>query len=352
MVASESRHIIAFGTNNAADSVLDYLLVRWCDRENAAVWNVSTTTTAGSLRLDAGSRFMTALKMGSEIIIFTDLSLHTMRFVGTPYFFGQVKVADEVNLMGPGAAIVVGTDLLWMGISKFYLYNGQVQELNCDVETRVFENLNFEEREKVEVGFNSVFGEIIWLYPSGVSTEANAYVIYNIVDKTWATGTFGAVGRTAWLDVRFESTPIAAATDGYIYLHEVGATDGTTSPPSKLDDWIVAAPMEIGSGDDYMHVSRIIPDVEFTGSTASAPAVEIRLDMVDAPGAAPRASRKSRGNTRTNRLATFPVATHTIKKDVKLRGRSLKYRIASLVAGTKWRQGTHRVYVQPDGKRS
>lgn len=351
LLSDNDRHIIAFGCNGYTDSVQDRLLVRWCNREQVTEWAVSTTTTAASLRVDAGSEIVCAIKVADSIMIFTDVSLHSMRYVGSSFIFGQVKVADEIHIMGPNAAFVVGADLYFMGTSKFFIYNGVVTELPCDVEAYIFEIFNFDEREKVWCDFNSLYGEVTWLLPVNGSTEPNFYVTYNIAEQVWTYGVFGAVARTSWLDVFFEQYPMATATDGYIYLHDIGSTDGTVSPPIGLDSWIEAAPIEIGSGDDFMICDRIIPDVDFNGSSATTPAVTITLTMVDAPGLAPRATTRSLTTKTIAKTSSFPVEQHTAQKDLRLRGRSMKYKIAAAVAGTQWRQGTHRLYIHPDGKR-
>ena len=351
LLSDNDRHMMALATNALGTSVQDPLLIRWCDRENLPEWNPGTTTTSGSLRLDAGTGIVTGVKSGPSILVFTDLSLHEVKYVGAPLFFGQVKVADNVHIMGPLAAVAHNSEVYFMGIGKFHFYNGVVQDLVCDIEEYVFDQVNFEEREKIVAGFNSLYGEVFWLIPTGTSTEPDFYVIYNIVDRTWAYGSFGDVERTGWLDVMFEQYPLATACDGYIYLHDKGTTDGSQTPAAMLDSWVEAAPIEIGSGDDFMHCSRIIPDVDFDGSTGDTPEVQITIEMVDAPGKAPRDTAKST-NTRTiQRTASVPVQVHTSEKKLRLRGRSMKYKIATAATGTLWRQGTHRLYAQPDGKR-
>lgn len=351
MLSDADRHIIAFAVNGVTDSTQDRLLARWCHTEDIVNWEITTTTTAGSLRFDAGSEFITAVKVGAEIMVFTDVSLHSMKYVGAPYTFGQVKMADNVHIIGPGAAVVQGSDLYYMGVSSFHLYNGSVVDLDCDIQDFIFSILNFDERDKVQAGYNSVFGEIIWLMPVNGSEEVNFYVIYNPTDRTWVYGEWNDMGRTGWLDVMFEKVPLATAPDGYVYLHESGDTDGAHNPPIELDSWIEAAPMEIGNGDDFMVCSRIIPDVEFVGSSGSAPAVTITIEMVDAPGKGPRNTPRSSSTKSIMRTSTFPVQEHTAKKDLNVRGRAMKYRLASAGLGTKWRQGTHRLYAAPDGKR-
>lgn len=351
ILSDNDRHLIALGCNGYSDSVLDPLLIRWCDRENAPEWGVSTTTTAGSLRVDTGSEIVCGVKLAGAIIVFTDASLHTLRYTGSPFAFGQVKEADNVHIIGPNAAVAIGSDLYFMGISKFHLFNGAVSEIPCDVEGYVFDRINFDERSKIVVGYNSLYGEITWHLPVDGSSEVNFYVIYNILDGTWAYGRYGALGRTGWLDVLYEKYPLATAPDGYVYLHDIGATDGSVEPPGIIDSWVQAAPLEIGAGDDFMHVSKMIPDVDFDGSSASAPEVTITLDMRDAPGVAPRQSAQTRSIKAVNRLSSSPVQTHTAEIQPRIRGRSMIYKIASAAIGTLWRQGTHRLYAHPDGKR-
>ena len=350
MLSDSDRTMIAFGVNLPGESVQDPLLIRWCDREDITEWETTTITTAGKLRVDSGSQIVTAVKLGGEIMVFTDASLHSMRYTGAPYFFGQVKVAENVHIIGPNAAVANGADLYYMGLGKFHVYNGTVNDLDCDVEGYIYEILNAEEAERIWCGFNSLFGEVIWLLPVNGSIELNFYVSYHTVDKTWTYGAYGATGRTSWLDIKFEQYPLATAEDGHVYMHEVGDTDGSTTPVSRLDSWVEAAPVEIGVGDDFMLTSRIIPDIDFNGSSGIEPGVILTFEMVDAPGLAPRSTVRSTSSKKVT--SSFPVGQHTAKKDFRIRGRSLKYRIAASDAvGTAWRQGTYRLYAMPDGKR-
>ena len=350
LVSDNDRHVMAFATNGEGSVVQDRLLLRWSDRENAGEWQALTTTTAGELRLEGGSEFLKAVETTTEILAFTDTTLHSVRFVGAPLTFGQTRIGTNIQLIGPNAVVSTGAETAWMANGRFQMYDGVVRDLPCDIRSYVFEILNNAQNEKIVAGVNRTYAELIWLMPVNGSSENNFYVIMNYEDWSnpiWYYGHFNSVGRTTWLDAWFETTPLAASTDGYIYSHEFGATDNSDGTPAKLDSWLKSSVFELGTGGDFMLVSRIIPDVSFDGSSSASPRVNFTFEKRNYPGSA-FATGPDAPVTQT---VSLPIEEYTDKVDKRFRARSVQIGIESDAIGTAWELGVPRLYMAPDGQR-
>lgn len=347
MVSDNDRHVIAFGANTIGTSVQDRLLARWSTSEDASQWTPDTVNTAGSLRFDGGSEFVKAVETTTEILVFTDTTLHSMRFIGPPFTFGQTRIGTNVQLIGPNAVVSNGAQTFWMDNGVFRMYDGVVRDIPCSVRTYIFGILNNAQAEKIVAGINRTFGEVWWHLPTGDSSEVNFYVIYNYNEQVWYYGSFNGYGRTSWIDAWFETTPLAGAVDGYIYSHELGATDGSTSPSSLLESYLRSSVFEIGNGGDFMYVSRLIPDMDFDGSTATSPTVTYTFEKRDYPGSA-FATGPEGDVTRT---VAMPVEQYTAKVDRRFRTRSAVFGIEATTKGTLWQLGVPRLYASPDGRR-
>lgn len=350
LVSDNDRHVMAFATNGEGSLVQDRLLLRWSDRENAGDWRALTTTTAGELRLEGGSEFLKAVETTTEILAFTDTTLHSVRFVGAPLVFGQTRVGTNIQIIGPNAVVSTGAETAWMANGRFQMYDGVVRDLPCDIRTYVYGILNNAQNEKIVAGVNRQFAEIIWLMPVNGSSENNFYVVLNYEDWSnpiWYYGAFNSMGRTTWLDAWFETTPLAGATDGYIYSHEFGATDNASGAPAKLDSWLKSSVFELSTGGDFMLVSRIIPDVGFSGSSTSSPRVNFTFEKRDYPGSA-FATGPDAPVTQT---VSLPIEQYTAKVDKRFRARSVQIGVESDATGTAWELGVPRLYMAPDGQR-
>jgi len=348
LVSDVDRHVIAFGCDavNSSSSaaqgngVQDPLLIRFSSQENPVDWFPTATNTAGDLRLGAGSTFVQAVETKREILVYTDKSLHSMRFIGPPFTFGITQIASNITIMSPSAAIATEDVVYWMGIDNFYVHAGQTAQLPCTVKDEVFTNFNLEEKDKVVAGINSEFGEVWWFYPSASSTENDKYVIWNYVEKVWY---FGTLSRTAWLDRGIRNFPIAASTPN-LFNHESGFDDDT----SAMTAFIETAPMDIGDGDKFVSIKRVIPDLTFTGSvTGSSPNATFTVKARDFPGS----DFDQTGTGTTSRTATSPVEQFTEKLDYRIRGRSFAIRLDSSALGCKFKMGTPRVDIREDGRR-
>jgi len=350
LVSDNSRHVLAFGCNPVDSSTRDPLLARWSTSENIAQWTPDTTNTAGSLRFDGGSVFLKAVETTTETLVFTDATLHSMRFIGPPFTFGQTRIGTNIQLIGPNAVTSTGSITAWMANGRFQWYDGVVRDIPCDIRTYVFSILNTNQTEKIYAGVNRQFSEFIWLMPVNGSQQNNFYVICNFEnpgDPLWYYGSFNGVGRSTWLDAFYETNPLAGSMDGYLYTHEFGATDQSGMDPTMLDSWIKSSVFELGTGGDFMYVSRLLPDVSFEGSTAVTPAANFTFDKRDYPGSpivtgpdAPVAS-----------TVILPIEQYTPKVDKRFRARSVQIGIEATEVGTLWQLGVPRLYAAPDGQR-
>lgn len=345
MVSERDRHVIAFGCDPEADpGVQDPLTIRFSDQENPANWAALPTTTAGELRIGTGSEIVSAVQTKQQIVVFTDISVHAMQFLGPPFTFGLQEVSSSVSIAGPNAAVAVGDAVFWMGKNEFYIYDGTVRQIRCDVKEYVFSNLNQNQLLKVYAGHCSSFSEVWWFYASSSSSENDRYVVYNYEQDVWY---YGEMSRTAWLDRNVLSYPIAVSPDGYIYYHESGLNDGSQNPPTALPTYIESSVVDIGDGDQFMFATRIIPDLTFRNSTAATPVATLTLKARNFPGGAYFATDADP----VTKTASLPVEQFTNQLFVRLRGRSMSLRVESNQTNTAWRLGDPRLDLRTDGRR-
>ena len=348
LVSDQDRHVIAFGCDGLGasssatqgDGTQDPLLIRFSSQENPIDWFPTSTNTAGDLRLGSGSRFIQAVETKREILVWTDTSLNSMRFIGPPFTFGLQQLASNITIMGPNAAVATEDVVYWMGIDTFYTYAGQTESLPCTVKDKVFLDFNIEQSDKVYAGVNSEFAEVFWFYPSADSTDNNRYVIYNYADGIWY---FGNLDRTAWLDRGTRIYPIAASSS-YLYNHEFGYDDDGTS----MNSFIESGVMDMGDGDRFTYIKRVIPELTFTGSTnLSTPQATFTLKSRNFPGG----NFDNTASGTATRTQSSPVELFTNQLHTRTRGRSFAMRIESNALGSKWKLGSPRVDMQQDGRR-
>jgi hypothetical protein len=344
IVSDVDRHVIAFGANPLGSSVQDPLLIRFSDQENAADWTPSTTNTAGDLLIGSGSRIVTALETRQQILIFTDVSLHVMQYLGPPFTFGINMISENVTIASPNSAIAIEDNVFWMGNNEFYTYGGAVQKLPCTVRDYVFSDFNQNQSEKVFAASNTSFSEVWWYYPSANSANVDRYVVYNYQQNIWY---YGTLARGAWIDRGVEQNPIAAGLDGYLYTHENGFDDGSQNPPTAISAYIESSQFDIGDGNNFSFVSRIIPDVTFRDSTTGSPSVTFTMKARNFPGG----NYLQEDDSTVTKTATVPVEQFTNQAFVRLRGRSMALRVASNETGMTWRLGSPRMDVRQDGRR-
>jgi len=355
LVSDADRHVIAFGCDAIGSSssdpqgngVQDPLLIRFSSQENAVDWYPTDSNTAGDLIIGSGSSFVQAVETKREVLVWTDTSLHSLRFIGPPFTFGLQSLASNITIMGPNAAVGTEDVVFWMGIDNFYTHSGQTQQLECTVKDKIFNDFNLSQVDKVYAGINSEFSEVIWNYPSQSNSLANGgtgendrYVIYNYKDQIWY---YGTLERSAWIDRGTRSYPIAAEA-GYLYNHEFEYDDDGVA----MDSFIESAVMDINDGDKFSLVTKVVPDLTFVGSTAlSSPQATFTLQARPNPGSA-YTSSSSGISVRTS---SSPVEEFTEQLNLRVRGRSFSLKVNSSALGTKWKLGSPRVDIRPDGRR-
>lgn len=345
IVSDVDRHVIAFGCD-PLDNIgqQDPLLIRFSDQENVVDWRPTTTNTAGDLRLGSGSKIVTAIETRQQILVFTDVSLHAMQYIGPPFTFGINMISENITIRSPISVAAVEDTVYWMGKNEFYVYNGGVQTLPCSVKDYVFSDFNSVQAEKCFAAVNSSFSEIWWFYPSASSDNNDRYVVYNYLQNIWY---YGNLTRTAWVDRGVEENPIAAGRDGYLYNHEVGFDDGSTTPASAITSYIESSQFDIGDGDQFSFVRRLVPDLTFRNSTAETPTANFTLKARNFPGGA----YLQNNSKAVEKTASVPVEQFTQDAHVRLRGRSVAIRVDSNNTGTGWRLGSPRIDVRSDGRR-
>jgi len=343
LVSDVDRHVLCFGANPVGSADQDPLLIRWSDQESAVDWTPTATNTAGDLRLSQGSEIITAVRTSRQILVWTDHTLHSVQFTGAPYVFGTALLADNVRIAGPNVAISVNDLVFWMGQENFYVYDGRIQPLPCSVREYVFDDLNTQQSFKFHVGSLASQTEIWWYYCSASSSEIDRYVVYNYGQQIWY---YGTLARTAWNDraAGQRSFPQAASTDNFLYNHEYELDDGSQTPTVAVPAYIQSADFDIGDGDQFMLIRRVIPDLSFSGSTDSTPAVTLSMQSRDFNG-------KAITETVTGSVEESSSDIYTNQVFLRARGRSVNFKVSNSDKGVNWRVGTPRLDARPDGRR-
>ena len=340
LVSQNDKHLLAFGavpygSSSAAD--FDPLLIRWSNQNDPVEWEPLPTNSAGFIRVSRGSIIKRAIATRQEILVFSDTSLNSLQFTGTTDVFSLQELNDNISLMGPNAVTTANNIVFWMGHDKFYAYTGRLETLPTTLWTHVFRNFNHENHNTVVAATNEGFNEIWWFYSTADSSDNNAYVVYNYVEKIWY---YGTLDRTFWLDSGLREFPQSVTASGVIYDQENGVdADGTA-----MESYIESSDFDIGDGEQFMLTRRIIPDLRFNGSTASNPEASITLIPKRFPGAPPQ--------TEPNlRIIETSVDQYTNEVFLRARGRSLAFKVLSDTTGVQWQLGNPRVDARTDGKR-
>ena len=345
LVSDQDRHIVAFGCDSELNpGVQDPLLIRFSDQGSLTDWASTPTNTAGDLRLGSGSEIITAVETRQQVLVFTDVSLHAMQFLGPPFTFGITTVSENITVAGPLSAVAIEDNVFWMGAEEFYVYGGTVQRLPCTVRDYVFSNINTDQLAKVTASTNTAFSEVWWFYPSASSEENDSYVVYNYQQQVWY---YGTMARTCWLDRGVDQYPVAASPDHVLYYQELGLDDGSVNPATGISAYIESSQMDLGEGDYFTFLRRIIPDITFRDSTNDTAQATMTLKARNFPGGAYLTSNSAV----VEKTASIPVEQFTEQVHVRLRGRSFAFKIESSDTGVAWRLGSPRVEVQPDGMR-
>ena len=369
---ASSGHYVALGCTNydATASAPNYLgtydplLIRWANVDatigpEPENWKPEVTNSAGFLRIQSGSRIISAINSRQEMLIFTDTSVTSMQFLGTAEVFGLQELSHNISIAGPNAVTGINNVVYWMGRDKFYTYSGRVDTLPCTLRQYVFGDINNQLQQIFFAGTNNQFNEIIWFYASAASNEIDRYVIYNYAESIWY---YGNLERTAWIDSGDFTNPLGL-DNGWVYNHETGVDDGQPNgaAPLPINAYIQSADVDIDDGDKFMLLRRILPDVNFTQSEQTNPVTgatntiqaTITVGVRNFPGAAQATTNASGVTTARNiTTASATIDQYTNEVFIRARGRQMSFRIESNDVGTQWQLGMPRVDARPDGMKA
>jgi len=349
LVSDVSRFVLVFGTNDITDAILDPMLIRWSDQEDPVQWTPAPTNQAGSLRLSHGSQIVTAVQTRQEIVVFTDSALYSLQYLGPPFVWGSQLLGDNLSIMGPNAATAASGIIYWMGVDKFYMYDGRVQTLNCDLRRFVFQDLNKAQAEQIIAGTNEGFNEVWWFYCSTNSFEIDKYVVFNYLENIWY---YGTMQRTAWLDSGLADYPIAATYSNNIVNHEQGINNNETGTELPIEAYISSSEFDINDGHNFGFVWRILPDLTFENSTNS-PAGAVPTVTMDLYGLSNSGSGVTSSAGQSVLKASSYVITEAFTGQIytRVRGRQMIFKISSNQLNTTWQIGAPRIDIRPDGRR-
>jgi hypothetical protein len=350
LVSDASRFVLAFGANDYGSPDQDPMLVRWSEQESYTEWTPSATNQAGSYRLSRGSVIIGAVQTRQEVLVWTDAALYSMQYQGPPFVWSTNILADNISILGPNAAISVNNVTYWMGMDKFYVYNGRVDTLPCSLLRFVFNDLNVNNGFQAHVGHNEAFNELWWFYCSANSTVIDRYVIFNYLENAWS---YGSMDRTAWLDSPLRMSPIAATLGNQLVYHEQGTDDGTLNPPGPIAAHVASAPVDLDAGQHFQFIRRLQPDISFTGSQVDQPSVMLSLRVRDAPGARYRGLQEARAVSAQNFSGGQRHLVEEFTEEIypRLRGQQVQFKIESDDIGVAWQGGVIRWDGRPDGRK-
>jgi len=376
LVSDASRFTIAFGTNDPtgvyASAALDPMQIRWSDQENLLVWKPSITNQAGDYRLSHGSAIITAQQARQEILVFTDSAIYSMQYLGPPYVWSFQILGDNISIAGPNAVATATNITYWMGLDQFYMYSGRVDVLPSTLREYVFTDFNKSQSFQVVSGTNEGYNEVWWQYCSANSNVIDRYVIYNYKDQVWYYGDWsnynGAYqGRTAWLDSSLRAFPMAVtygaaggSTNALLVYHESGVDDGTVNPSVPIVANVQSSDFDIGDGNNFGFVWRLIPDLTFDGSSVNQPTAYFTALPRTFPGAAYGPSNNPAVQSAQNyqNQITYNVQQFTQQVYVRIRGRQMAFKVSSGTTGSatdglgvQWQLGAPRIDIRPDGRR-
>jgi hypothetical protein len=360
VVSDTSRFVITFGSNdyprpeNSYTSTLDPMLIRWSSQDDIFNWTPDPTNQAGFIRISHGSEIITTVQTRQEIVVFTDSAVYSLQYLGPPFVWAPQLLGDNVSIISPNSAVVASGIVYWMGVDKFYSYDGRVQTLNCDLRRFVFSDLNQEQALQVFAGTNEGFNEVWWFYCSANSTNIDKYVIYNYVEKIWY---YGTLERTAWLDSGLQSVPIAANyfTDtltGNLINHETGLNDNTTGTAAAINAYISSSEFDIGDGHNFGFVWRVLPDLTFGDSTNTPTGAPASVNMTLFGLANSGSGVTSTASQPVAKSSTYVITEQfTGQIMTRMRGRQMIFKIDSNQLNTQWQLGAPRIDIRADGRR-
>jgi hypothetical protein len=376
LVSDSSRFTIAFGTNDPtgvyATAALDPMQIRWSNQEDLLTWTPAITNQAGDYRLSHGSAIIMAQQTRQEVLVFTDSAIYSMQYIGPPYVWSFQILGDNISIAGPNAVATATNITYWMGLDQFYQYSGRVDVLPSTLREYVFTDINRTQSFQIVSGTNEGYNEVWWQYCSSTSNVIDRYVIYNYKDNVWYYGDWanynGAYqGRTAWLDSALRASPMATAygvaggsSNAILVYHESGVDDGTVNPAVPIVANVQSSDFDIGDGNNFGFVWRLIPDLTFDGSSVNTPTAYFTAIPRTFPGAAYGSSNNPAVQSTQNyqNQITYNVQQFTQQIYVRIRGRQMAFKVSSGTTGSttdglgvQWQLGAPRIDLRPDGRR-
>ena len=365
---SDNRFVFAFGCNDYGSGTQNPMLIRWSAQEDAANWTPAATNQAGSLTLSHGSEIVTVVQTRQEIVVFTDSSVYSLQYLGPPAVWTAQLLGDNISVISPNAAVVASGRVYWMGVDKFYVYDGRVNTLNCDLRKYIYQDINLGQNQQIFCSTNEGFNEVWWFYcsitgPDGTGTPINPntvidrYVVYNYLESDGKNGQgvwyYGTMARTAWLDSGLRSYPVAATYSHNLVDHEVGTDNGETETILPIEAYISSSEFDIDDGDRFGFVYRMLPDMTFEGSTAASPSAVMTLIPMQNSGSGYNNPTSVGGsnNATVTRTATVPIEKFTGQVFIRVRGRQMIMKVASTDLGVQWQLGYPRIDIRQDGRR-
>jgi len=346
LVSQNDKHLLAFGCQPYAGAAgeFDPLLIRWASQDDPGMWTPLVTNSAGFIRVSRGSQIVRAIPTKQEILVFTEATLSSLQFTGTTDVFALQEIGDNLSIIGPRAVTVVNNMTFWMGHDKFYVYTGRVETLPCTLRNHVFNNINYDQADQIISGTNEGWNEVWWMYPTANSSYNNAYVIYNHLERIWY---YGTIERNAWLDSPLRDFPQASYTDNtlersYLFNHE----DGTNDDTLPMTAYIQSSDFDLAEGDQLVLTRRMIPDVNFDGSTATSPEANFVIRPRNFPGSSYQTNASN-----TQRVIQTTINQFTEQVFMRARARQIALKIESTGLDTQWQLGSPRLDLRPDGKR-
>jgi hypothetical protein len=337
LVSQNQKILLALGTNDYGLTTFNPLLIRWSDIDNPFNWTPSIENSAGFLQLPSGSKIVCGLRTRQEVLIWTTSILYSLQFVATNDVFNYQQLADNISIISPRAKATANNTTYWMGLDKFYMYNGTVTTLPTSLRNHVFSNLNFDQADQIICGTNEGWNEVWWFYPSANSTSNDKYVIWNHVEQVWY---YGTIDRSAWSDSPLRKYPQSVRTDGYVFNQEQGADDDVL----PMASFITSNDLDLDDGEQFTLIRRMIPDVDFAGSTATNPMVYVTMKPRNFPGSAYQ-------NEPSEPVIQTTVNQYTDQVFLRARARQMGFKIESMDLGVKWQLGATRLDGKPDGRR-
>tara|TARA_R110000764_G_scaffold133985_1_gene222081 strand:- start:126 stop:1961 length:1836 start_codon:yes stop_codon:yes gene_type:complete len=350
LVSDISRFVFCFGCNPLGSAVLNPMLIRWSDQEDATNWLPSAANQSGDLTLSSGTQIVSAKQARQEVLVWTDSAIYALQYVGAPAVWTAQLVGENVSIASQNAVAYANGVAYWMGKDKFYMYDGRTQPLKCDLRKFIFNDFNELQYEQVFAGTNESYHEIWWWYCSSNSNISDKYVVYNYLDKIWY---YGTMNRTAWLDSGLRNYPLAATYNNNLVNHEQGVDDNETAVTTAIPAYVSSAQFDLDDGHQFAFIWRVLPDISFDGSEINSPTATMTLMPLQNSGSGYN-NPMSVGGSNTGgitRTATLPVEQFTGQIFTRVRGRQLAIKIESSEIGVTWQLGSPRIDMRADGRR-